>query len=177
MEQIDKKIVKSQMEQYRPREHGPAEVLRCHPGKPTELQTTYAQYKVAGGHTQQSSMEVGKLVVGHKCKHYQKHSAGFMLKTKTHSCSANLTKRLARGHISQWTTWRCLNRLLTGVMCSKEQGKKLGYYEGDTTCDCSVSSENTRHMLECPLLVHSCSLDDLLQFNVTVTVEQWKAAV
>ena len=42
-----------------------------------------------------------------------------------------------------------------------------GYYEGDTTCDCGVSSENTRHMLEFPLLAHSCSLDDLIQFNET----------
>ena len=77
------------------------------------------------------------------------------------------------------TIWRCLNRLRTGVTCSKEQRKKWDYYEGDTTCDCGVSSENTRHMLECPLLSHSCSLDDLLQFNETAKecVEQWKTAV
>ena len=61
------------------------------------------------------------------------------LNTKTHSCSANLTESLARGHTSQWTTWRCLNRLRTGVNCSKKQRKKWGYYGGDTTCDCGVS--------------------------------------
>ena len=33
--------------------------------------------------------------------------------TKTHSCSANLTESLARGHTSQCTTWRCLIRLRT----------------------------------------------------------------
>ena len=93
------------------------------------------------------------------------------LNTKPHNCSANLTESLPRGHTSQWTTWKYINRLRTGVTCSKEQRKKWGYYEGDTTCgDCSVSSENTRHMLQCPLLAHSCSLDDLIQFNETVTV-------
>ena len=50
----------------------------------------------------------------------------------------------------------------------RHNNKKWGYYEGDTTCDCGVSSENTRHVLECPLLVHACSLDDLLQFNEKV---------
>ena len=102
-----------------------------------------------------------------------------IINTKTHSCSANLTESLARGHTSQWATWRYLNRLRTGVTCSKEQWKKWGYYEGDTTCDCGVSSENTRHMLECPLLAHSSSLDALLQFNETAKhcVEQWKTAV
>ena len=87
----------------------------------------------------------------------------YRLKTKTHSCSANLTESLAGGHTSQWTTWRCLNRLRRGVTCSKEQRKKWGY----TTCDCGVSSENTKHMLECPPLADFCSLDDLLQFNET----------
>ena len=37
------------------------------------------------------------------------------LNTKPHSCSGNLHESLARGHTSQWTTWRCLNRLRTGV--------------------------------------------------------------
>ena len=78
------------------------------------------------------------------------------------------TESLARGHTSQWKTWRCLNRLRTGVTCSKEQRRKCGHYEGDTICDCGVSSENTRHMLEYPFLAYSCSLDVLLQFIETV---------
>ena len=64
---------------YRTREHRPAEVLRCHPGPHTKLQTTYTQYKDEVGHTQQSSAEIGKLEVGHKCKHDQNHSACIML--------------------------------------------------------------------------------------------------
>ena len=43
----------------------------CHP----ELQTAYTQYKDEGSHTHQSSVEIGKLEVGHKCKHDQNHSA------------------------------------------------------------------------------------------------------
>ena len=98
-----------------------------------------------------------------RCNEWQR-----MLNTKLHSCSINLTESLARGHTSQWTTWWCLNRLRAGVTCSKEHRKKWGYSEGDTTCECVVSSDNTRHMFECPLLAHSFSLDDLLQFSKIV---------
>ena len=68
-EQRGKKIVKSQMGKYRTREHEPAEIRRCHSGPQTELQTAYTQHKDEGGHTQQSSVEIGKLEVGHKYKH------------------------------------------------------------------------------------------------------------
>ena len=61
------------MEQFRTREHGPAEVLRCHSGPYTELETAYTQYKDEGGHTQQCSAEISKLEVGHKCMHDQIH--------------------------------------------------------------------------------------------------------
>ena len=73
------------------------------------------------------------------------------IKTKTHSCSSNLTESLARGHTSQWTTWRCFSRLRTGVTCSKEQQKEWAYLkEKKQTC------WNARS-----ILAHSCSLDDL----------------
>ena len=49
-----------------------------------------------------------------------------------HRTSVNLDESLARGHDSPWTTWRCLNRLRTGYTCSKEQGKKWQYFDGDT---------------------------------------------
>ena len=109
-----------------------------------------------------------------RCNEWQRRQ-----NTKPHSCSANITESLARGHTSQWTTWRCLNRLRTDVTYSKEKLKRWGYYEGDTTCECGFSSENTRHMLECPLLAHSCSLDELLQFNEIVKQcgEQWKTGL
>ena len=69
-EQRGKKIVKSQMEQYRTREHGPAKILRCQSGPHTKQQTAYTQHKDEGGHTQQFSVEIGKLEVGrHNCKH------------------------------------------------------------------------------------------------------------
>ena len=43
------------MEQYRTREHGPVEILRCHSGPYIELQIACTQRKDEVGHTQQSS--------------------------------------------------------------------------------------------------------------------------
>ena len=65
------------------------------------------------------------------------------------------------------------------LRATRNNGRKGADYEGDTTCDCGVLSENTRHMMECQLLAHSCSLDDLLQFNEAgkQCVEQWKTEV
>ena len=62
-------------------------------------------------------------------------------------------------------TWRCLNRLRTGYSCSKEQRKKWGYFNGDTTCECGLDEENAVHILRCSPLTHPCTLDDLLKFN------------
>ena len=51
-------------------------------------------------------------------------------------------------------------------MCYVQQGTAEEVdYKRYSTCDCDDLSENTRHILECQLLAHSCSLDDLLQFN------------
>ena len=41
-----------------------------------------------------------------------------------HNCAVNLDESLAKGHTSPWAAWRCLNRLRTGVACSKEQRKR-----------------------------------------------------
>ena len=78
-----------------------------------------------------------------------------------------------------WTTWRCLNRLRTGFTCSKEQRQSWWYYEGDTTCECGLATENTAHMMQCTLLAQPCSLDDLNKFNDTAKkcVERWKTLV
>ena len=40
--------------------------------------------------------------------------------------------------------------------------KKLGYYKGGTMCECGLSPEDTKHMLQYPLLAQPCSVDDLL---------------
>ena len=37
-----------------------------------------------------------------------------------HNFAGNLNESLAKGHTSPWAAWRCLNRLRTGVACSKE---------------------------------------------------------
>ena len=89
------------------------------------------------------------------------------LEEKAHAGLVNLYEDLATGHDSPWLNWRCLNRLRTGYTCSKEQRKKWGYFNGDTTCECGLATENTSHMLQCTLLAHPCTLDDLLEFNDT----------
>ena len=98
------------------------------------------------------------------------------LEEKAHAGLVNLYEDLATGHDSPWLSWRCLNRLRTGYTCSKEQRKKWGYFNGDTTCECGLATENTSHMLQCTLLAHPCTLDDLLEFNDTAQacIERWK---
>ena len=85
---------------------------------------------------------------------------------------SQLNEDLATGHDSPWLNWRCLNRLRTGYTCSKEQMKKCGYFNGDTTCECGMATENTSHMLQ-------CTLDNLLEFNNTAQActERWKKIV
>ena len=98
------------------------------------------------------------------------------LEEKAHAGLVNLYEDLATGQDSPWLNWRCLNRLRTGYTCSKEQRKKWGYFNGDTTCECGLATENTSHMLQCTLLAHPCTLDDLLEFNDTAQacIERWK---
>ena len=98
------------------------------------------------------------------------------LEEKAHAGLVNLYEDLATGHDSPWLNWRCLNRLRTGYTCSKEQRKKWGYFNGDTTCECGLATENTSHMLQCTLLAHPCTMDDLLEFKDTAQayIERWK---
>ena len=53
---------------------------------------------------------------------------------------------------------------------------KSGYFNGDTTCECGLATETMSHMLQCTLLAHPCTLDDLLEFNDTAQacIERWK---
>ena len=101
------------------------------------------------------------------------------LEEKAHAGLVNLYEDLATGHDSPWLNWRCMNRLRTGYTCSKEQRKKWGYINGDTTCECGLATENTSHMLQCTLLAHPCTLDELLEFNDTAQacIERWKKIV
>ena len=82
-----------------------------------------------------------------------------------HNCTVNLDASLAKGHTSPWAAWCCIYRLRTGVACSKEQRKRWKYFNGDTTCECGQAPETTKHMLQCPLLAHPCTLDDLQKVN------------
>ena len=73
------------------------------------------------------------------------------LEEKAHAGLVNLYEDLATGHDSPWLNWRCMNRLTTGY----------------TTCERGLAEESTSHMLQCSLLAHPCTLDNLLEFNDT----------
>ena len=96
-----------------------------------------------------------------------------------HRATANLDESISKGLDKPWTTWRFLNRLRTGFTCSKEQRQRWQYYEGDTTCECGLATENTTLMMQCTLLAQPCSLDDLNKFIDTAKkcVERWKSLV
>ena len=61
---------------------------------------------------------------------------------------------------------------------SKEQHKRWKYSNGDTTCKYGQAPDTSKHMLQCPLLAHPCTLDDLQKFNVNARqcVDKWKNA-
>ena len=82
-----------------------------------------------------------------------------ILEDKAHAGFVNMYEDLATGHDSPWLNWRCLSRLRTGYTCSKEQRKKWGYFNGDTTCE--LAAETTAHMKQCSVLAHPCTLDDI----------------
>ena len=64
-----------------------------------------------------------------RCNEWQRRAGD-----KSRLGMVNLNEEPAKGYESPWLTWRCLNRLRTGYICSKEQRKKWGYYNGDITC-------------------------------------------
>ena len=89
------------------------------------------------------------------------------LEEKAHAGLVNLYEDLATGQDSPWLNWKSMNRLRTGYTCSKEQRKKWGYFNADTTCECGKAAESTSHMLQCTLIAHPCTMDDLLEFSDT----------
>ena len=51
--------------------------------------------------------------------------------------------------------------------------------EDDTTCDCKEADQTMEHLLECPLLRQTSSLDDLMVYNDVTKecVRQWIGSV
>ena len=70
------------------------------------------------------------------------------LEEKAHAGLVNLYEDPATGHDGPWLNWKSLNRLRTGYTCCKEQRKKWGYFNGDTTCECGLAAESTSRMLQ-----------------------------
>ena len=69
--------------------------------------------------------------------------ATFRQDLASHNCAVNLDESLAKWHTSPCAAWICLNRLRTGVACSKEQRMRWKYFNGDTTCECGQALETT----------------------------------
>ena len=56
------------------------------------------------------------------------------------SCLVGSNEESDKGYNSPWLTWLCQNRLRTGYTCSKEQRKKWGSFNGDTTFACVMAT-------------------------------------
>ena len=98
------------------------------------------------------------------------------LQSVPHRLPRTPSECLASGASGTWTEWRCLNRLRTEMGCCKHNLRKWKYTdEDDTTCDCKEADQTMEHLLECPLLRQTCSLDDLMVYNDVAKecVRQW----
>ena len=86
-------------------------------------------------------------------------------------------EELPPGADTKWTEWKCLNRLRTGVGCSKVSLQKWGYLDTaeDVTCDCRTAPQTMQHLLQCPVLEQVCTADDLAVYNENAQkcVQQW----
>ena len=98
------------------------------------------------------------------------------LQSVPHRLPQTPSECLASGASSTWTEWRCLNRLRTKMGRCKHNLRKWKYTdEDDTTCDCKEADQTMEHLLECPLLRQTCSLDYLMVYNDVAKecVRQW----
>ena len=88
------------------------------------------------------------------------------LQSVPHRLPQTPSECLASGASGTWTEWRCLNRLRTKMVCCKRNLRTWKYTdEDDTTCNCKETDQTMEHLLECPLLRQTCSLDDLMVYN------------
>ena len=88
------------------------------------------------------------------------------LQSVPHRLPQTPSECLASGASGTWNEWRCLNRHRTKMGRCKHNLRKWKYTdEDDTTCDCKEADQTMDHLLECPLLRQTCSLDDLMVYN------------
>ena len=98
------------------------------------------------------------------------------LQSVPHRLPQTPSECLASGASGTWTEWRCLNRLRTKMGRCKHNLRKWKYTdEDDTMRDCKEADQTMEHLLECPLLRQTCSLDDLMVYNDVAKecVRQW----
>ena len=60
---------------------------------------------------------------------------------------------LAPGHQAPWKDWKCLNRLRTGSVKTRNTLAKWGFHNGPALCKCGAADD----LLGCPLLSQKCS--------------------
>ena len=76
------------------------------------------------------------------------------------------SEQLPPGADESWATWKCLNRLRTGVGRAKVTLSKWGYRpSNDTMCDCGTEPQTMEHLLRCPLGQEPCTSADLATYN------------
>ena len=98
------------------------------------------------------------------------------LQSVPHRLPQTPSECLASGASGTWNEWRCLNRLRTKMGRCKHNLRKWNYTdEDDTTCECKEADQTMEHLLECPLLRQTCSLDNLMVYNAVAEqcVRQW----
>ena len=58
------------------------------------------------------------------------------------------------------------------MLQSATNSEKNGGYKGGTTCEWGFAPD-TKHMVQCPLFAHPCSLDDLLEEELCGRLETY----
>ena len=113
----------------------------------------------------------------HNCRidDWSKH-----LQSRPHKVSRDPDESLPKGTREPWSTWYCLNHLLTGVgRCIHLMQKWVNSRDANIECDCGEDPQTMEHLLECPLLPEPCRPDDFAVYNscVRACVLQWRGKV
>ena len=88
----------------------------------------------------------------------------------------NLHEVMAKGYDRPWTTWKCLNRLRTGVHLQQDTKKEVEGLHRIHHMFLEISEETAVHIFQCSQPSHLCYLDNLITFNGAVKqcAELWK---
>jgi len=89
----------------------------------------------------------------------------FCLSKEINKLEIELTKSLPAGHKLNWLAWRSSNRLKVGLGRSKNNLKKCGILQDNSSrCECGME-QHMEHLLNCQSCSSSCLKEDLLSAN------------